>query len=83
MFRKLVIASALIFSTAAFAQQNSQPANMQIVVQELAKRQAEEMNKAILCEVGKDDLMKQIASLKAEVEKLKKPAEKPAPDPVK
>jgi hypothetical protein len=69
MSRLLLIAVFLATITAASAQQPTP--NPQIVIQEIAKRQNEEMQKAIMCEVGKDDLQKRVQKLTAELEALK------------
>jgi hypothetical protein len=77
MLRKLIIASAILVATPAFAQQAAP--NPDVIIRELSKRRGEEMQKAILCEVGKHNLQKEIDKLKADLEAAKKQKEEAPP----
>lgn len=70
----LVLASLLAFPVAA--QEPANPQQVQVMLQQLDLRRSEEMNRAITCEIGSQDLRRQIESLKTEVETLKQQKEK-------
>jgi hypothetical protein len=76
MLDKIIFASAFTLTSSAIAQ----TPNPQIIIKEIWARQSEEMQKAILCQVGQYDLRGEIEKLKARIVDLERPKE-PAPAP--
>jgi uncharacterized protein YneF (UPF0154 family) len=77
MLDKIIFVSAFTLTSSAIAQQLTP--NPQIIIREISARQTEEMQKAIMCEIGRDDLQKQVEQLRAQIADLQKQEERREP----